>query len=192
MTPISNFTAAAASWQNFYLLVGTSAATLMGLMFVAVTFGAGLISAKASTGARAFLDPPFTHFVTALLVSCLFLMPTMTPLLVAVVLLLVALLRGFALVGIFRRMRAAQARFGDIELSDWLMGVALPAAFYAGMMATSAGFFGGWSAALSGLAVVILAVLLLGAFGAWELMLWLALTHVQSKAEGPPETKVTG
>jgi hypothetical protein len=33
----------ATSWQNFYLLLGTAATTLLGLMFVAVTFGSSRV-----------------------------------------------------------------------------------------------------------------------------------------------------
>jgi hypothetical protein len=43
-----SFLAAAATWQSFYLLVGAAAATLIGLMFVAVTFGSSLVTMQAS------------------------------------------------------------------------------------------------------------------------------------------------
>src|SRR5438876_6449364 len=111
MTPILAFSATAATWQNFYLLTGTAAATLIGLMFVAVTFGASAVTAQsATTSARAFLDPPFTHFVTVLFVACLMLIPSMTPPVLGVAIVTVTALRTVALVGIFRRMREAHER----------------------------------------------------------------------------------
>ncbi len=180
MTPIHAFAAAAATWQNFYMLVGTAAATLIGLMFVAVTFGAGLVSSQSTTSARAFLDPPFAHFVTVLVTACLLLVPTMNPTLLGGALLVVTSLRLYALFGIQRRMREAHQRYNDIELSDWLMGVILPALCYAGLLASGAGFLADRAAAFTGLAVVIIVVLLLGVFGAWELMMWLALTRVRA------------
>jgi hypothetical protein len=190
MTPIHAFATAAATWQNFYLLVGTAAATLIGLMFVAVTFGASMVSSQSATSARAFLDPPFTHFVTVLFASCLMLIPTMRSTLLGALLVAVTLLRAVALVGIARRMRQAHQRYSDVELSDWLMGVVLPAASYAGLVATGGAFFAGWAEAFNGLAVVVILVLLLGIFGAWELILWLALTRVRAKDSAQPQPPV--
>jgi hypothetical protein len=59
MTP--SFETALAAWHDFQLLVGTGAFTLIGLMFVAVTFGAHLINKKNMVTARAFLDPHFRY-----------------------------------------------------------------------------------------------------------------------------------
>jgi hypothetical protein len=184
MTPIHGFAAAAAGWQNFYILVGTAAATLIGLMFVAVTFGAGLVTQQSTPSARAFLDPPFTHFVTVLLTACLMLIPTMSPSVLGVALVVVTLIRTVALVSVHRRMREAHAKFGDIELSDWLMGIVLPFCCYLGLVVAGAGFLTLKTAAFDVLAVVIISVLLLGIVGAWELMIWLALTRVRAKDQG--------
>jgi len=186
MTPILAFSATAATWQNFYLLTGTAAATLIGLMFVAVTFGASAVTAQsATTSARAFLDPPFTHFVTVLFVACLMLIPSMTPPVLGVAIVTVTALRTVALVGIFRRMREAHERFGDIELSDWLMGILVPLACYLGLLASGAGFLAGMAVAFTALVVAIIVVLLLGVFAAWELVLWMALTRLRAQEKNP-------
>ena len=42
-------------WDNFYVTTGAASASLIGLLFVVVTLGAGLSSSDAITGARAFL-----------------------------------------------------------------------------------------------------------------------------------------
>ena len=180
MTPIHGFAAAAAGWQNFYILVGTAAATLIGLMFVAVTFGAGLLTSESTQSTRAFIDPPFTHFVTVLFTACLMVSPVISQAVLGGALLLVITLRSVALVHVQRRMREAHARYNDIELSDWLMGVVGPAIAYVGLLASGAGFLAGRAVAFSGLAVSIVAILLLGIFDAWELMIWLALTRVRA------------
>jgi hypothetical protein len=184
MTPIHGFGTVAATWQNFYILVGTAAATLIGLMFVAVTFGAGLITAESARSARAWLDPPFAHFVTVLLAACLMLCPTMHPTVLGAALVAVTLFRAAALLGVRRTMVEAHRRFGDIELSDWITGVILPGLCYLGLVATGAGFVVGRPEAFSGLAVFVVLILLLGVFGAWELMIWLALTRVRAKDAG--------
>jgi hypothetical protein len=184
MPPAHAFAAAAATWQNFYILVGTAAATLIGLMFVAVTFGASLMTPQSTPTARAFIDPPFAHFVTVLLSACLLLIPTMRPHVLGGALLAMTLLRAAALINVQRRLREAHQKFGDLDLSDWLMGVVLPAACYLGLVATACGFFADVPLAFEALAVLVILILLLGVFGAWELMIWLALARLRAQDAG--------
>jgi hypothetical protein len=179
MTTFSSFTTAAAGWQNFYILVGTAAATLTGLMFVAITFGSSLVTKESSPSARAFLDPTFTHFVHILVTACVFTIPSMTAPVLGVVLIVMAGLRGTALVRVYRHMKAAQAKAGDLDLSDWMSGIVLPAACYLVLVATGAGFLDGDAVAFDTLATVMIAVLLVGVFGAWELMVWMAVARAE-------------
>ena len=52
------------SWQNFFMIMGTAAATLTGLMFVATTLFAGLNThvETASAGISAFNTPTVVPF----------------------------------------------------------------------------------------------------------------------------------
>src|SRR5258708_38363491 len=59
------------SWQNFYMIIGAAAATLTGLMFVAITLIVG-IERHASTlnaGISAFISPTVVHFCAVLLLA---------------------------------------------------------------------------------------------------------------------------
>jgi hypothetical protein len=179
MGPIHSFAATAGLWQNFYLLVGTAAATLVGLMFVAVTFGAGTVNPETSASARSFLDPTFTHFVQVLFTACLVTVPTMEANLLGSLLLLVTFTRTGYLVRVHRHMKAAQQVHHDIELSDWMMGIVLPLICYLLLGATGVAFLLGYSAAFGALAIVTVVILLIGIFGAWELMVWLALSRMR-------------
>jgi hypothetical protein len=181
MTPFPPFAAAAGPWQAFYLLVGTAAATLVGLMFVAVTFGSSLVTPQTSASARAFLDPTFTHFVHVLVTSCLIVIPTMGWTLLGALLLMVGALRTAALVGVYRHMREAQRVNQDIELSDWVTGVALPLLCYLALCAIGAAFVARVTAAFNALAIVTITILLTGVFGAWELMVWMAVARSRLK-----------
>ena len=60
-----------ASWESFYVIIGTAAATLTGLMFVVVTLITGIRSRASSPGdgIAAFSTPSVVHFGTALLVA---------------------------------------------------------------------------------------------------------------------------
>ena len=177
------FVAALGGWHNFYILLGTSAATLIGLMFVAVSFGASLVSLESSSATRAFLDPTVSHFVQVLLTSALVLVPTVDAGVFGGILLAVGTIRVLALVVVYRGLRHAHRKSGDLELSDWMSGIVIPLSVYVGLLYCGGSTLAG-EAPLGVLAIVTVAALLNGIYGAWELMLWLAMTRVRSRAGG--------
>jgi hypothetical protein len=172
---------AAASWQTFYVLTGTAAATLVGLMFVAVTFGANIVKPETADVARAFIDPPFAHFVQVLVTACFVVVPDVRPWVLGPLLLVVGARRGASLLRVHRHMRTADRAQHDVELSDWVTAIVLPALCHALLIVTGAGFVVGWSGAFDALAVVTIAILVIGVFGAWELILWMVLNRAQTR-----------
>jgi hypothetical protein len=185
MTPLEPFPAALQGWQNFYILAGTAAATLTGLMFIAVTFGAGLVTRENAAATRAFLDPTYIHFVQVLLTACLMTVPTLSPSFLGGVLIVVGVARIVALHGVFRRYQEAQSRNGDIEVSDWVVAIVLPLLCHATLAATGAGFLLRDAVALTGLAIVNVGLLFIGIHGAWELFVWVALEVGERRREPP-------
>ncbi len=184
MAPQSSFAADAIAWQNFYLLVGGAAATLTGLMFVAVTFGAGFVKSSSLEGARAFLDPPLTHFVQVLATACLVTIPTMGPSLLGTLLLIVSVVRVASQRSVFHRMLEAHRKFNDLEFSDWAFGIGLPVICHLLLGVSAAGFLTGRMSAFNGLAIVTVALLLVGIIGAWELLIWIALQRSPEESAG--------
>lgn len=174
MTP--SFETVLASWHDFYLLVGTGAFTLIGLMFVAVTFGANLINEKNMATARAFLDPTVIHFVQVAVISALALMPGMGPSLFGGLLMVVGALSLMVLVGVHRGLRTAQRQYNDLGLADWLSGLIIPLAVYIGFLGCGAAF---WmvKAAFGVLAGLIILILLNSIYSAWELIVWFAVVN---------------
>src|SRR5947209_15678032 len=65
-------------WHDFYLLVGTAAATLVGLMFVAASIGASVFSEEHKAAMRAFISPTVVHFSAALVLCVLAMIPSHT------------------------------------------------------------------------------------------------------------------
>ena len=49
-------------WHDFYALVGTAAATLVGLMFVAASIGDNIFDEKDLVPMKAFITPTVVHF----------------------------------------------------------------------------------------------------------------------------------
>ncbi len=62
-----------AAWENFYVIVGSSAAALTGLQFVVVVLGAEARSIGPEVGA--FGTPTVVHFCAALLISAILSVP---------------------------------------------------------------------------------------------------------------------
>jgi hypothetical protein len=182
VTPLSAFGDAVATWQSFYLLVGGAAATLIGLMFVAITFGSSLVTPETAGTARAFLDPVFGHFAQVLLTSCLLTIPTMGPTLLGAGLAALAAFRLIWLVRIARHTVAASQRSKDIELSDWLSGVVVPLVAHLLIAAAGVAFLERLAVAFTCLVVATLLALFNGLYGAWELMVWMAITRARTKS----------
>ena len=162
MTPLGPLALALQPWQNFYLLVGTAAATLTGLMFIAVTFGSSLVTRETAQTTRAFVDPTYMHFVQVLLTACLVTIPTLGPVVLGSVLVVAVAWRLVHLYSPGVRPPpggAAHAR-RDIGLSEHkAMLVVLPLLCHLLVVATGVGFARHDPASLTSLAVVNLGLL---------------------------------
>ena len=123
-------------WQNFYVIVGSSAGALIGLQFVVMTLITempGLSDVERASGA--FATPTIVHFGAVLLLSALGTVPW--PGIVAISMLWRVLgLAGvvYALI-VARRMRKQTAYSPVFE--DWLFYVLLPLAAYATLVAAA-------------------------------------------------------
>src|SRR5476651_1545860 len=62
-------------WHDFYVLVGTAGATLVALLFVAISLGAGFLTDKRAAATRAFFSPVVVHFTATFFISAVGLFP---------------------------------------------------------------------------------------------------------------------
>jgi len=60
-------------WHEFYMLLGTASATLVGLLFVATTVGSGVFSSGRQAPLRIFLSASVIHF-SGIVIVCLVVM----------------------------------------------------------------------------------------------------------------------
>jgi len=65
-------------WHEFYILLGTAAAALVALLFVAVSIGAGFLSRESAGATRTFMSPVIFHYASVLFLSLIALIPTHT------------------------------------------------------------------------------------------------------------------
>lgn len=168
-------------WENFYVIVGSSAGALIGLQFVVITLIAAKPIARVDALAGgAFATPSVVHFGVVLLLSAIASAPWKEIIAVAVLWGLVGLCGVVYVAVVARRMRVQSAYQPVFE--DWLFHVLLPFAAYA-VLAISA--YTAHSHARPALFLVGAAALLLlfiGIHNAWD-----AVTYhvfVRSRQEG--------
>ncbi len=127
---------ALAGWENFYVIVGSSAGALIGLQFVVITLIAERPIAQADAQAGdAFSTPSVVHFAVVLLLSAVVSAPWDGIVVVAILWGGVGLIGIVYVVVVARRMRVQTAYRPVFE--DWLFHVLLPFTAYA-MLAGSA------------------------------------------------------
>ena len=61
-------------WENFFIVGATAGATLISLLFVAITLGAGLSTPQGLNATRAFLTPTLIRF-GGVLFECMAVLP---------------------------------------------------------------------------------------------------------------------
>ena len=67
-----------ASWSGFYAVTASAAATLTGLLFVAVSMNAAVALNRGEQGSRRLTEQAFENYLAVLMVSLLALYPDMT------------------------------------------------------------------------------------------------------------------
>lgn len=171
---------ALAGWQNFYVIVGSSAGALIGLQFVVLSLIANRPRTRTDGEAgRAFATPTIVHFGAALGLAAIATAPWDGTGPAAVLWGLVGL--GGVVYGVLvtRRLRAQTAYRPEFE--DWLFHVLLPFAAYL-MLAVSA-----YAArlyvgeALFAVAAAALMLLFIGIHNAWDAVTY----HVFVKTAEP-------
>jgi len=152
-------------WQNFYIIVGSSAGALIGLQFVVITLIDRVSRPVAEAGA-AFATPSVVHFGAVLLLGAMLSIPWDGVSPAAVMWCLVGIIGIVYAAVVAGRMRRQTAYRPVFE--DWLFHAILPVAAYA-TLAASAFFVGSHSAdALLAVGASALTLLFIGIHNAWD------------------------
>jgi hypothetical protein len=175
------------SWQNFYMLVGTAAATLTGLMFVVTTLIAG-IDARLSilnAAVSAFNTPTVVQFGAVLLLAGILSAPWQTYTSLRLLLGLVGLGMSFYLIIVLRRMLRVPHYQSTSE--DWTWYLILP--LLASIMLILAAFMlpKNPAPALYIVGAATMLLLLVGIRNAWDNVTFLAVERAHSERSEHPE-----
>ena len=172
--------ASLAGWDNFYVIVGSSAAALTGLQFVVITLIGAEQEMRSSTAeVNAFGTPNVVHFCAALLVAAVLAAPwhTLSPVGWAVGLCGIAGLLYVAAVA--RRARSSMGYQPVLE--DWIWHVMLPAVAYGGLVAAAIVISTHpWS--LFAIAGATLLLVFIGIHNAWDTITYIAVERRNQKS----------
>jgi hypothetical protein len=158
---------ALAGWQNFYVIVGSSAGALIGLQFVVLSLVANRPTGGGDPAAsQAFATPTIVHFSTVLGLSA-FLCAPWNGIGAAAILWGVVGLGGVVYsILVTRRMRVQSAYKPEFE--DWLFHALLPFAAYATLAVSAYASRSHFREALFGVGAAVLLLLFVGIHNAWD------------------------
>lgn len=179
-------------WENFYIIVGSSAGALTGLMFVVIALVAESQARTSTRELDAFGTPTIVHFCAVLLVSSILSAPWPALSQAAVAVGICGASGIVYSVIVVRRTRRTTNYKPEME--DWIWHCVLPLIAYTTL------FVGGLTLpvrhvpALFGIAVFALILLFVGIHNAWDTVTYITVGMKQSSqpAEGLPAPSDAG
>ncbi len=169
-----------ATWQNFYVIIGSAAATLTGLMFVVMTLIAGVRVrvSSPSSGIAVFSTPNVVHFGAALLVAAILSAPWQALWNAGLLLGLSGLGGVTYIIIVLRRARRLQADYQPV-LSDWLWHTILPLVSYTALVVAAILLPVHPAPALFVIAAATVLLLFIGIHNAWDVVTYVPFERSQ-------------
>lgn len=161
-------------WREFYLLVGTAGATLLALLFVAVSLGTGYLTEERQTATRTFMSPVVIHFTSVFFISAVALVPSHRTVFFAVLIAANAAI-GMAVSAYItvKVLRSDMTRYMQDRLAYGL----LPAIGYVALLIAAALVFAENEMSLDVLAGALLLLAIVNIRNAWDLTLTMVRRH---------------
>jgi hypothetical protein len=163
-----------AGWENFYVIIGSSAGGLTGLTFVVIALIRDVGRGVRPTGLGAFVTPTIVHFAGVLALAAFLSMPRQS---------LSSLSAGFAVSGlagliyggcIAVNMRRQGSTYVPV-LEDWIWNVILPTLVYACLLIMAIVIWHRPMQALYAVAALSLTLLFIGIHNAWDIAVWMTV-----------------
>jgi hypothetical protein len=160
-------------WENYYLMIGSAAGALIGLMFVVVTLTAGRDRAEVERGKHLYTSPIVWHLAVILMLSGAATIPGIRASIFAIA------AGGLALLGMAIGVRSAAGIFRnpgapDSPLFDMFWYGLAPAIAYVGLAGAALAVLCGRPWGTTAVAVDLMALLLVSIHAEWDLVTYLA------------------
>jgi len=159
------------AWETFYLMVGSSAGALIGLLFVVITLTGEIDPAKMTLAQRTFMSPTVFHFVTVLIISCaavVTILPAPAMALAIAIPAVIGTLNSLAAL-----LRLSSGRLAATHWTDYVYYGVLPTIGHLWLVWAAWAVWQGVGWAAYSVAIGAMALLLLGIRDAWDLATWL-------------------
>jgi hypothetical protein len=152
-------------WDNFYVILGSAAAALLGLTFVVIA----LIAERRANpaGMSGYITPTVVHFGTVLGLSCFASMPHQNVLALSIGCGATALGLLIYTGAITSSMRRFSLTYVPV-LEDWIWHVILPAAVYCVLLAMAFLLWREPRESMYGVAAALLLLLFVGIHNSWD------------------------
>jgi hypothetical protein len=164
------------TWQNFYVVIGTAAAALIGLMFVVITLIAGTSVRRSPGSIGAYGTPTIFHFWGALLIAAILSAPWQVLWNVSLLLGLTGLW-GVIYVFIVVRRARRQTEYQPV-LEDWLWHTVFPFVSYTALVAAAIVLLSNPAPALFVIAAATVLLVFIGIHNSWDTVTYLATDYL--------------
>jgi hypothetical protein len=162
---------ALARWHEFYMLLGTASATLVGLLFVAATIGSGVFTPDRSAPSRLFLSASVVHF-SGLLAVCLIVLIPLRDWVSFGTLVTACGLFGLGYYALTWRDTKRDGLSKAIALDDRMWYLVLPVVGYLFEAGSGVALINGLEPGCMALALSAGMLLVVGIHNAWDITLW--------------------
>ena len=170
-----------AAWEGFYVIIGTAAATLTGLMFVVITLLAEVRRRVSLPGGAiaSFNTPNVVHFCAALLVAAMLSAPWQAFWNVSLLLGLVGLAGAGYVVIVLRR--ACRQKDYQLVLEDWCWHMVFPLVSYTAFVVAAIVLPGNPVPTLLVIGAATVLLMFIGIHNAWDNVTYVVFEFSQSK-----------
>jgi hypothetical protein len=162
------------AWETFYVIVGSAAGALTGLMFVVIALVA---NARTATEPQldAFGTPTVVHFGAVLLLSALLTAPWPGLLSARISLVLYGTTGVAYMIAVVRRTRRVTEYKPVFE--DWLFHAALPLAAYFAVFVAAIGLRRAGTLSLFTIGAAVVLLLFVGVHNAWDTVTYILVSR---------------
>jgi hypothetical protein len=164
---------AMARWHEFYTLLGTASATLVGLLFVAATVSSGVFSSNRRAPLRVFMSASVVHF-SSILAICLIALAPLQSWLQFGMLVLACGMFGLVYCGLIWRDTIGDSQLiAAIDLEDRIWYLLIPVVGYLFEVATGAALALRLQPGCAAVAFAVGVLMVAGIHNAWDITIWI-------------------
>ena len=173
------------AWQNFYVIVGTSAGALIGLQFILITLLVYIpVGEGGAQAGQAFATPTIIHFGAVLLLAGIITAPWQGIAPAATLWGLLGL-AGLVYTAIVARRVRRQGAYQP-EFEDWLFHVLLPFVAYGALASFAFLALSHLRGAMFGVAGAAMLLLMIGIHNSWDAATYQVFVLKPKKPQAPP------